>query len=144
MRGVLYWFFILLLPVFAVLGHDIYHAYNSKQGIDLSQPFPFSEVGWLWVNYQYDSYSWAHSNIDNNVWKDLVAPFLKQKAVLAALVPAFLAFVLLLVMKFLGVGPYHGQGVIRWKKIPGTKKKRKGSYTFTDGPTKKKTKYRRK
>jgi hypothetical protein len=103
MRGIVVLCFLLVLPIFAVLGHDIYVTYQDQ---DFTKPMMFSDVGYLWTNYEPDTYEWARKNIDPGTWEHVVTPFLEQTSVIMAAVPALVVFTLLLILRLFKLPPF--------------------------------------
>ena len=139
MRGVFFFCFLMALPALAVAGHDIYLAFN-KDDLEVIQPFLFSDVGWLWVNYAPESFDWMQKNMDPAVKQAFIDPLNEQTAILAAAVPALAVYALLFVMRLFAWWPFTEEA-----PIIGRTKIKKGDYTFqTMEARKKKFKYRRK
>lgn len=96
---VLLCFFLGLLPA-AVLAHDLYLAYQEAEQAHVqfgAKPINFTDVGWLWVQYNPESYDWVRSTIDPQVWKGMVDPILQQTALIVTTIP-FLVFLAVLVL----------------------------------------------
>ena len=134
--------FVLALPALAVLGHDIYLAYNNTE-LEITERFWLSDVGWLWVKYSPDTYNWAVENTDAVIWNGIIDPLLQQSALWVAGAPFALFLAVMLLLKIFGMGPYEGQGMLRLTALARVKKT-KGDYTFSGGASKKKMKYKRK
>lgn len=123
MRGIVVLCFLLVLPIFAVLGHDIYVTYQEQ---DFTQRMKFSNVRYLWSNYERDTYEWAEKNIEPETWSNLVAPVLDQKSVIVAGVPALVIFSLLLVLRLFQLPPFAPEVKVK-------KGHKKGDFGFGSG-----------
>lgn len=146
MRGFFFFLcFLFTLLAAAGIGHDIWHAANEPkglEGIDFSQPLPFSDLGWVWKTYSIESYNWAHGNVDKTAWDTYIDPILKQKTALVTAVPAAIMYALMFILKLFGWWPFEGQGWLFSKQQFFKKSK---DYTFKDplGKKAKKFKYKR-
>ncbi len=129
--------FILALPALAVLGHDIYIAYNNTH-LDVAERFFFSDLGWLWTEYSPATYDAAMESTDAEIWNNIIDPLLQKSAFYVAIAPfgAFLAIMLLL--KIIGIGPFKESGLFR-KRVG----KKKG-FSHSADKDKGRTKYKRK
>lgn len=134
--------FILLIPALAVLGHDIYMAYNNTE-LEVTERFWLSDLGWLWVNYSPDTYNWAVDNTDAAIWNSIVDPLLQESALYVSSAPFAAFLVIIIFLKIFGIGPFEGQGLMTFIQTAGIKKK-KGDFSFSGGGSKKKAKYKRK
>jgi len=143
MRGVTLICILLALPVLAVLGHDVYYAINKSE-IGLDNTFQqaqdrFSALGWLWVKYAPQFYDLVRTSVDQDIWIKYVTPVLRQKAILVTAVPALTVYALLGVLKFFGLYPFAGNGIINIAR------RKKSSYAVDPlSPKGKAMKYRRK
>lgn len=59
MRGITFILFLLLLPVMGALGHDAYLSYKDQ---DFSKPMMFSDFGYLWSNYEPETFRWMQKH----------------------------------------------------------------------------------
>jgi len=123
MRGIVVLCFLLVLPIFAALGHDIYVTYQEQ---DFTQRMKFSNVRYLWSNYEHDTYEWAEKNIEPETWSNLVAPVLDQKSVIIAGVPALVIFSLLLILRLFQLPPFAPEVKVK-------KGHKKGDFGFGSG-----------
>jgi len=137
--------FLVTLPLLGALGHDIWQAFNGKDGLDLTKPFTFSALGWIWKNCDPDSLKWARDNIDPDFWKSYIAPVLEQKSVIVAGIPALCVYALTFFLKFFGFRPFEGEGIFSHKIGFGKSKAGAGGkdYSFRDDKKTNKTKYKR-
>lgn len=116
--------FILLLPFFAALGHDVYHSYFSsdekiKQIERLNiEPdnFQMSDVGWLWQEYAPNSMQSARDMIEPEAWSAQLDPFLQMTSMVAALIPFGVGLIYLALAFILGVWPFSRFGATRREK----------------------------
>ena len=132
MRGIPILCFLLALPVLAALGHDIYITYQDQ---DFSKPMMFSDVGYLWVHYEPDSYKWAQENVSQGTWDSFLTPFLEQTTVVMAAVPAAIVYSLLLILKLCNLPPFSdgvrvGRGHKKGKFAYGNTDKSKGRFKY--------------
>ena len=143
MRGFILFCIILALPAAMVVGHDIYLYVNDTENLG----FRASTLSWLWTHYELETYNWAAQNTDPELWKNVIVPVLKQKALIVALVPALTFYALLILLRVLRLGPFSGSGHVKSEKTrPASGKgKKSGGFSFTDGDQKKgRSKYKRK
>jgi len=134
--------FILSTPALAVLGHDIYIAYNNTE-LEGTDRFYLSDIGWLWTEYAPSSYDWVLSAVDETTWNGFIDPLLQQSAIYLASAPLVIFTIILLIMKIFGLGSFEGEGL----KVPGitkTKLNKKGDYSFSGDKSKSRAKYKRK
>ena len=134
MRGIGLLCFVLSLPAFAALGHDLYVTYQDQ---DFLKPMMFSNIGYIWTHYSPETYIWAMKNISPDIWTGFVAPFLRFYTVLAAAAPAVLVFVVAGTLKIFNLPPFREISVGRGFK--------KGQFGFKNAdPSKSRIKYKRK
>lgn len=131
--------FILALPAFAVLGHDIYMAYNNT-ALDVGERFYLSDLGWLWVKYEPNSYNFVIESTDPEIWNNFIDPILRESALYVALVPLAILLGVVFVLKLFGLGVFEGQGIF----APRIKQKKGGDFSFSGRGGKKQAKYKRK
>ncbi len=122
MRGtILLVTFILLLPAFGVLGHDLYMAYGDSdekveqlKELDVDpNVFALSDVGRLWIAYAPDSLNMLRENISLATWENIVAPLMEQTALLVALVPLMIFYLFTAIFWVLGIGPFTGTRMVK-------------------------------
>ncbi len=135
MRGIQILCVLLILPVLAALGHDLYITYQEQ---DFTKPMMFSDVGYLWTHYSPDSYKWVQDNIGKEKWVSIVTPLLEQTSVVVSAIPAAVVYSLLLILKLLNMPPF-GDGV----RVKKGHKKGDFAYSNTD-KSKGRFKYNRK
>lgn len=135
MRGFGILIFILLLPAFGALGHDIYVTYKDQ---DFTKTMMFSDVGYLWTNYEPDTYEWTKKNVEPATWDNIITPFLEQTSVIVAAIPALLLMSILLILRLLHLPPFADTVKVK-------KGHKKGDFSFGSGENKKgKMSYKRK
>lgn len=102
MRGVHFFIFLVTLPLIAAIGFDCYLWYEHQD-----KGFEFSTPGYIWTQYDPESYKWTVENAAPEVWA-WINLTLGQKSV--AVGAAFAAFFYLLVgaLKLMGVGGEGG------------------------------------
>ena len=103
MNGIFLLCFILAIPAFVALGHDIYLTYQEQ---DFTKTMMFSDVGYLWTTYSPETYAWAKENFEPGTWDAFLTPLLEQTTVLVALVPSIVAFIIAMLLKTLGLPPF--------------------------------------
>lgn len=99
MRGVHLFMFVLALPALAALGHDIYLYYNNPD-----MGFKFAALGFIWTNYHPESYKWTVEQTQPMGYWDSINSLLAQKAFFVGLAFAGIFYVLIGILKLLGVG----------------------------------------
>lgn len=131
--------FLLALPPLAAGGHDAYMAYvESQEGnVDLSEPFRFSDLGWLWVTYAPQNYDWMRGSMNPDMWKSMIEPALTQPAIVVTAIPALALYILLGVLRIIGLPPFTGRGIMGPQKARGAaparfddKRKTKGRWKY--------------
>lgn len=105
MRGVHLFMFILALPALAALGHDAYLFYmNQDKGFELAA------AGFIWTKYHPESYRWTVEATSPDYWP-YINEILAQKAVLVGAAFAGFFYVILGILKVLGVWPFAEEAV---------------------------------
>ena len=121
------WCFILLLPFFLVLGHDLYANYLSDESkktkleafdIDPSA-YQSSDLGYLVVKFIPNSYENGTALIGEENWSAWVDPILRLYSFVVALVPALVFFVWLLISRIFDIWPFAGSRPVRQKDVYG-------------------------
>jgi len=106
--------FVLLLPFFAALGHDVYINYFSdddkikefkKLQID-PEDFKISDLGWVWQHYSPDTLETAKDTVGADEWKEKYDPILQKPTMVVGLVPAAIGAGYLLIAFVLGIWPF--------------------------------------
>jgi hypothetical protein len=117
--------FVLLIPAFIALGHDIQLFYvNHAQDAHvittdfIKEKFKFSAFGFIWTNYEPESYKATASSLDPETWA-MVDKFLTIKAFFAGLTFAGVMVALLALLALFGIGPMAGEA----KLVYGSNKK---------------------
>ena len=122
--GVKIFLTLLLLPLLASIGHDIYINYFSDSDkikeikrlqIDPDE-FLVSDLGWIWQTYNPSSMEAAREQIQPEVWKAQVDPVLQLPTMVVAFFPCFFGCVFLLFALVLGVWPFSRYGFSRKDK----------------------------
>ena len=121
MEGVRTFMFIVLIPAIIALGHDFYLFYanegvdavmaDATQAIEDKGPFTlFASLGFIWTTYHQESFKIVAQSLDKQTWS-YVNALLTQKAFFAGLAFAGFFYVILAIMKILGMGPFkEGSG----------------------------------
>ena len=122
--GVKIFLFILLLPLMASIGHDVYINYFSDSDkikeikrlqIDPNE-FLVSDVGWIWQEYHPSSMETARTMVEAEVWKVQVDPILQLPTMVVSFFPFFFGCVFLLLALVLGVWPFSRYGFTKKEK----------------------------
>ncbi len=123
------WCFLLLLPFFLVVGHDLYANYLSDESkktkleafdIDPSA-YQSSDLGYLIVKYVPNAYEKGTALIGEKNWSTWVDPVLRLYSFVVALVPALLFFVWLLISRIFDIWPFAGARPMARKDVYGRK-----------------------
>ena len=133
------WCFLLLLPFFAVVGHDLYANYLSDESkiakleaydIDPAS-YQGSDLGYLIVKYAPGAYEYGKELVGEPNWNKWIDPILRLYSFVVALVPALLFFIWLLISRIFDIWPFSGGGrpTTREKDVYG----RKGGSTPQSG-----------
>ncbi len=116
------WCFILLLPLFAVLGHDIYGNYFQTpekqmaflQTLDFNpDDYHASDLGYLFVTYAPQTFDLLRDMVGRDNWAGWVDPVLQMRSYIVALVPPGLFAVWLLIARIFEVWPCSGGRIKR-------------------------------
>ena len=108
------WCFLLLLPFFAVVGHDLYANFLSTdarktqlEAFDIDPTaYQGSDLGYLLVKYIPGPYENARSALGEDKWTQWVDPVLRQYSFMVALVPALIFYVWLLIARIFDIWPF--------------------------------------
>jgi len=103
--------FILLIPAFIALGHDMY-LFSSNElpngGIPswdlVKEKFKFSAFGFIWTNYNVESYKTAAGSVAPETWA-FIDNFLTFKAFFACLSFAGIIAFIMFCFALFGIGP---------------------------------------
>ena len=115
--------FVLLIPAFIALGHDIYLFFSNEVADPLmvstrmvEEKFKFSAFGFIWTNYWPDGYKAAATSMSPENWA-MLDKFLTIKAFFGCLYFAGGIIGILVISALFGVGPMvsengrvHGSG----------------------------------
>ena len=113
--------FILCLPFFASLGHDIYLNYFSddekiQQAKNLQvdpTDFMFSDLGWVWQTYSPFTMETAKDMVGEDKWKKKYDPILQQSTMVVTAVPPILGLIFLAITFVFGIWPFSRFGAER-------------------------------
>ena len=135
--------FLLLIPAFIALGHDIYlfHERFLSPGVFsidlLMKEFKFSALGFIWTTYAVDSYKSVVESVSPEDWATIDS-FLTLKAFYAGLGFAGIVTVLFMILAKFGIGPFVEEEGGR------TSKQKDDPSSFRAGGKSKKMNYKRK
>ncbi|PZQ47666.1 MAG: hypothetical protein DI551_03070 [Micavibrio aeruginosavorus] len=115
--GAKLWCFLLLIPFFAALAHDIYGSYmNTPEKQTRLEAFQIdptgyqnSDLGYLFTTYVPTFYENVRDLVGADRWIKWVDPVLKQYTFVVALVPAVLFYIWLLISRIFDIWPFSGQ-----------------------------------
>lgn len=99
MRGVHLLMFVVLWPALAALGHD---AWLYSQDQDMG--FKMAALGWIWTNYEPESYKWVVEQTEPLGYWPYINFVLAQKAVYVGLAFAGIIWLLIGILRIFGVG----------------------------------------
>jgi hypothetical protein len=99
MRGIHFFMFLVALPAIAALGHDAYLYY-----INQPKPFDMAALGFIWTNYEPDSYKWVVEQTQPLGYWPYINWILAQKAVFVGVAFAGFFYILIGILRLLGVG----------------------------------------
>lgn len=112
--GVKLWCFLLLIPFFAAIGHDLYaNFYKNEEAKTRLEAFEIdpnayqgSDLGYLLVTYTPEAYEKAREIVGEDRWVTWVDPVLRLYTFVVALVPATLFFIWLLISRIFDIWPF--------------------------------------
>lgn len=124
------WCFLLLLPFFLVVGHDLYANYLSDEdkkarleAFDIDpNAYQSSDMGYLVVKYIPSAYENVTSVIGQDNWAKWIDPVLRLYSFVVALIPALLFFIWLLISRIFDIWPFSGSIGRGEKDVYGRKK----------------------
>lgn len=107
--------FVLLIPAFIALGHDVYLFFSNHVSDPLmvstgliEEKFKFSAFGFIWTNYEPESYKAAARSMNPENWATL-DKFLTIKAFFAGLYFAGGIIAIMMVLALFKKGPMAGE-----------------------------------
>ncbi len=139
--------FILLLPAFIALGHDMflfYVNYISLEGLSLDlilQEFKFSAFGFIWTTYDEEGYKNFVRSTDPQTWA-IIDSLLTFKAFYTGLAFAGIMVCLFYLLGFFKIGPFAREGKVFYGKYD--QKGKKKDVSFRGGQGSGKIEYKRK
>lgn len=118
-EGVKLWCFLLLIPFFAAIGHDLYANFykNEDNKVRLEsfeidpKAYQGSDLGYLVVTYVPDAYEKGKELVGQERWERWIDPILRLYTFVVALVPATLFFIWLLISRIFDIWPFADPGV---------------------------------
>lgn len=99
MRGAGLFLFIVTIPALVALGHDAYLYY-----INQPKPFDFAALGFIWTQYDPESYKMAVEQVEPMGYWPWLNWLLAQKAVFVGAAFAAFFYMLVGILHLLGVG----------------------------------------
>lgn len=135
--GIKLFCFLLLIPFFAAIGHDVYVAYYSDpakvaklEALDIDpQDYQVSDAGYLLLQYAPNFYEDARVTVGEEKWVKYFDPILEQYTFVVALVPAVLFYLYLLFAFVLGIPPFSSGKFNRAKEPHMDSYERRGTET---------------
>ncbi len=107
--------FVLLIPAFIALGHDVYLFFNNHVNDPLmvstgliEEEFKFSAFGFIWTNYEPESYKAAARSMSPENWA-MLDKFLTIKAFFGGLYFAGIIIAIMMVLALFKIGPMAGE-----------------------------------
>lgn len=119
--GAKLWCFLLLIPFFLALGHDLWANYYSTQEqktkleafeIDPTA-YQSSDFGYLLTTYIPGAYENARTTLGEEAWIKWVDPVLRLYTFIVALAPALLFAVWLLISRIFDIWPFAGRAPVK-------------------------------
>lgn len=119
--GAKLWCFLLLIPFFAAIGHDLWANYyatpEQKTRLEAFEIDPAayqgSDLGYLLVTYTPGLYENARTLIGEAFWVKWIDPVLRLYTFVVALVPFLLFAVWLLISRIFDIWPFAGPAMAR-------------------------------
>ena len=106
---------VLLIPAMIALGHDIFLFFNNHVNDPLmvstgliEEKFKFSAFGFIWTNYEPESYRATARSMSPESWA-MLDKFLTIKAFFAGLYFAGGIIAIMMVLAFFKIGPMAGE-----------------------------------
>ena len=107
-EGVKLWCFILLIPFFLAIAHDLYANYYLNpvnkvrlEAFDIDpKAYQVSDTGYLFMRYTPEAFETTRNALGEEFWVRWVDPVLRLYTYVVALIPAVLFFIWLIVSKF--------------------------------------------
>lgn len=124
--GAKLWCFLLLIPFFLAIGHDLWANYYStpeqKTRLESFEIDPHayqgSDLGYLLVTYTPSAYESARTMIGEDFWVKWIDPVLRLYTFVVALLPFMLFAVWLLISRIFDIWPFAGIGKTRTAPAP--------------------------
>lgn len=119
--GAKLWCFLLLIPFFLAIGHDLWANYYATQEqktrleafeID-PNAYQGSDLGYLMVTYAPGVYENARTMVGEEAWVKWVDPVLRLYTFVVALTPFVLFSIWLLISRIFDIWPFAGAGPTR-------------------------------
>ncbi len=110
--------FIMLIPFFAALGHDLYVNYFNteakiehvkKLNID-PKKFMVSDLGWIIDEYVPKTMQKARTKIDVPVWRQKIDPALQLPSMVIGAIPFLVSSAYLILAFIIGIWPFSRFG----------------------------------
>jgi hypothetical protein len=106
--------FILLLPFFAAIGHDVYYSYfldeDKMKKVERLQidheDYTISDLGWIWNTYSPETMQQARQSVEPEIWVEKVDPILQYPTMIVGLVPFVIGCIFCVFALILGVWPF--------------------------------------
>ena len=117
--GAKFWCFLLLIPFFLSIGHDLWANYGAGGKMRLEafeidpQAYQGSDLGYLFVRYMPGTYEKARTIAGEEFWLKWVDPVLRLYTFVVALVPFTLFAIWLLIARIFDIGAFSDPGPAR-------------------------------
>lgn len=121
--GAKFWCFLLLIPFFLSIGHDLWANYggDAKTRLEAFEIDPHayqsSDLGYLVVSYVPGVYESARAMVGEEFWMKWIDPVFRLYTFVVALIPFMLFAVWLLIARIFDIGAFADSGR-RFKEPP--------------------------
>jgi len=132
-----FWCFLVLLPFFMAVGHDIYANYLSSPEKQMRlesfqidpKSYQGSDLGYIFVKYVPNEYRAVRDLIGEDTWGKYFEPVLRQYTFVVCLVPAMLFFTWLLFARIFDIWPFTPSAPVA-RRMPGSSLKQEDKMEF--------------
>lgn len=107
--------FILLIPFFLAMGHDVYYNYfsNPKKieksttiGVDPAE-FRATDMGWVVIEYSPGTFKAIKHGSPEFVWKNIIDPIFRLPTMVVGLIPFCIGLLITMLNGFLGQSAFQ-------------------------------------
>lgn len=112
--GAKLWCFLLLIPFFMAIGHDIWANYYSTQeqktrleALEIDpEAYQGSDLGYLFITYTPEFYENARTTVGEDTWVKWIDPVLRLYTFAVALIPFVMFALWLFISRIFDVWPF--------------------------------------